>query len=187
MKEAVPLYDRDFFEWTARSAQLLRQGRARTARSAPPAQGAARAPVEGDGTTRFAVHREWRLQLAGYYRQSSDRSLNLFSSSRQVSKGTRANRSIKCSVKPLKRLSTKRGCREAISPRNARSPSSRSRTKRSCQTEAARFRTVVRSPVCANSPFSYWASHWLFRRWPLPRKSSNRRISQPEDRSAPAS
>ena len=27
MKEAVPLYDRDFFEWTARSAQLLREGR----------------------------------------------------------------------------------------------------------------------------------------------------------------
>jgi len=27
MKEAAPLYDRDFFEWTARNAQLLREGR----------------------------------------------------------------------------------------------------------------------------------------------------------------
>ena len=27
MKEAVPLYDRDFFEWTAHNAQLLREGR----------------------------------------------------------------------------------------------------------------------------------------------------------------
>lgn len=27
MKAAVPLYDRDFFEWTARNAQLLRKGR----------------------------------------------------------------------------------------------------------------------------------------------------------------
>jgi len=26
-KEAAPLYDRDFFEWTARNAQLLREGR----------------------------------------------------------------------------------------------------------------------------------------------------------------
>ena len=27
MKETAPLYDRDFYEWTAHSAQLLRQGR----------------------------------------------------------------------------------------------------------------------------------------------------------------
>ena len=27
MKEAAPLYDRDFFEWTVRNAQLLREGR----------------------------------------------------------------------------------------------------------------------------------------------------------------
>jgi len=27
LKEALPLYDRDFFEWTVRNAQLLREGR----------------------------------------------------------------------------------------------------------------------------------------------------------------